>query len=153
MASRAEYNKCMIPFLKDGKTQEQHKLDFCVGAKLCSSKAKSETEAREMCQVSLSQPKAPKTRKVKKARATRASGGMRVVLLTSNECKPCSAAKQYLKDKMEKGLIEELNIQRSDEAADLALKYGFQSVPKLLILDDEGVPFSELQITDQEQTI
>lgn len=151
MASRAEYNKCMIPFLKDGKTKEQHRMDFCVGAKICSGKSKSKEEAAQVCQISLSQPKEPKSRKTR--RATPAKGGMRLVLLTSTACKPCSAAKQYLKDKIDKGLIQELNVQTSDEAADLAAKYGFQSVPKLLVLDDEGVPFSELQVVDTEQTL
>lgn len=151
---RKSYNECMIPYLKDGKTKEQHKMDFCVGAKICSGKAPSRGRAEEICTISLSQPKEPKERRASRTRrAAPAKGGMRLVLLTSTDCKPCGAAKQFLQDKIDKGLIEELNIQKSDEAADLAAKHGFMSVPKLLVLDDEGVPFSELQVTDTEQTL
>lgn len=149
---RKAYNKCVGDGMRGKKLSgPERKREFCITAKLCSGKAGSRDEADQICQLSASQPKP--------ARATRrtsrgsARGGMRIVLLTSTDCPPCSTAKNYLRDKIDKGLIQELNIQKSDEAADLAAKYGFQSVPKLLVLDDEGVPFSELQITDTEQTL
>lgn len=51
---RSAYNKCMIPWMKGGG--ENRKLRFCIGAKLCSSKSKTEEEAREVCLL----PKEPK---------------------------------------------------------------------------------------------
>ncbi len=44
---RAAYNKCMIPFMKGGGPDR--KLRFCIGAKTCSGKAKSEAEAEQIC--------------------------------------------------------------------------------------------------------
>lgn len=56
-ASREEYNSCMRTYITGtGKTKEQRRLDFCIGAKVCSGKAKSEEEARTICDV----PKLPK---------------------------------------------------------------------------------------------
>lgn len=57
MATREEYNQCIKPHITGtGKTKEQRKLDFCIGAKLCSGKAKTEKEARAICDV----PRLPK---------------------------------------------------------------------------------------------
>lgn len=152
MPSRAEYNECIAEQLR-GKSfsPTERRKEFCIASKLCSNKASSREEAKQICEVSMSKPK---ERKTKRGRRTRlAQVGMRIVLLTTTDCRPCTVAKEYLKDKLESGEIEELNIQKSDEAADLAAKHGFQSVPKLLVLDKDGKPFSELQITDTEQTI
>ncbi len=57
MATREEFNVCMKPHIsgKD-KTKEERKLGFCIGAKLCSGKAKTEEEAIKLC----NQPKVPK---------------------------------------------------------------------------------------------
>lgn len=151
---RASYNKCVGEGMRGKKlTKEERKKEFCITAKTCSGKASSRGQAAQMCEISLSQPREPKTTKQRRVPRSRSCAGMRVVLLTTTDCKPCTAAKQYLQKHMDKGLIEELNVQKSDEAADLAAKYGFGSVPKLLVLDDEGIPFSELQVTDTEQTI
>lgn len=62
--NRQEYNQCMVKFItgKD-KSKEQRKLDFCIGAKVCS-KGLSEEEAEEIC----SQPKPPKAPKLGKAK-------------------------------------------------------------------------------------
>jgi hypothetical protein len=49
MASREEYNKCMRPHMTGSKTKQQRKLDFCIGSKLCSSKAQTEEEALHLC--------------------------------------------------------------------------------------------------------
>ena len=146
-----DYRSCMSKKMKGlkGISKEQRRLEFCVSAKECS-KGTSREEAERICNISMSQPREPKARR---GHRVTHQGGMRLVLLTTTDCKPCSAAKQYLQDKIDKGLIQELNIQKSDEAADLATKYGFKSVPKLLVLDEEGKPFSELQITDTEQTL
>lgn len=59
---RQAYNECMIPFMKGGGPDR--KLRFCTGAKICSGKAASEDEARQIC---ISQPpKEPKKRKARK---------------------------------------------------------------------------------------
>jgi len=151
---RKAYNKCVGEGLKGRKLSKvERKQEFCVLSKTCSSKAKSRDEALELCRLSMSQPKAPRATKARRRAARGGGGGMRLVLITTTDCKPCSAAKQYLKDKLDSGLIEELNVQRSDEAADLAQKYGWTDVPKLLILDENGQPFSEIQITDSAQTL
>ena len=59
---RQKYNSCMAPFMKGGG--EDRKLRFCVGAKLCSGKSKTEEEARQIC---LTQP--PKEAKPRKRKA------------------------------------------------------------------------------------
>jgi len=53
----------MIPHMKGGGPDR--KLRFCVGAKLCSMKAKSEEEAKQIC---LTQP--PKEPKARKSRSS-----------------------------------------------------------------------------------
>ena len=47
--AREEYNSCMIPWIK-GKDGLDRRLSFCVGAKLCSGKAKTEEEGKKICQ-------------------------------------------------------------------------------------------------------
>ena len=59
---RVTYNKCMSPHMKGGG--EDRKLRFCIGAKLCSGKSKSEAEAREICLL----PKEPKPAKAFKGK-------------------------------------------------------------------------------------
>lgn len=60
---REAYNNCMKPYMQG--SGEDKKLDFCVGAKICSGKAASEDEARQIC---LTEPKkAPKSGKNKKS--------------------------------------------------------------------------------------
>lgn len=50
MATREEYNACMRPHITGkGKSKEQRKLDFCIGSKLCSSKAETREEATQLC--------------------------------------------------------------------------------------------------------
>ena len=56
---RQKYNSCMVPFMKGGG--EDRKLRFCIGAKVCSGKSKTEEEARQIC---LTQP--PKEAKPRK---------------------------------------------------------------------------------------
>ena len=50
---RTEYTDCMRPYMAGPKESGQRKLDFCLGAKLCSGKASSPEEALVLC----SQPK------------------------------------------------------------------------------------------------
>ena len=62
MADRAAYTNCMKPWMSGGGPDR--KLRFCTGAKVCSSKAATEEEARQIC---LSEPpKEPKIRKFRK---------------------------------------------------------------------------------------
>ena len=60
---REQYNECMKPYISGKKAKEERKLDFCIGAKVCSGKAKSEEEARHIC---LTAPKAPPKTKAPK---------------------------------------------------------------------------------------
>lgn len=46
----------MRPYITGSKPKEQRKLDFCVGAKICSGKAKTGDEAKALCSL----PKEPK---------------------------------------------------------------------------------------------
>ena len=56
---RSAYTTCMITWMKGGGPDRKSR--FCIGAKLCSGKAKSEEEAKQIC---LSLPaKEPKPRK------------------------------------------------------------------------------------------
>jgi hypothetical protein len=76
MATRQEYNTCMAKGMRGKKlTKEERALEFCVVAKLCSGKSKTEQEARLVC----SQPKEPKPAK------------------TSRQHKPQSCEKDVLK--------------------------------------------------------
>jgi len=150
---RKKYNQCIADAMRGKKLGgPERKREFCITAKICSGKASSREQANEQCEISAQQPKERKAKRGRRAPAAN-QGGMRLVLLTTSDCKPCTAARNYLQNKIDSGLIQVLNIQKSDEAADLAAQYGFQSVPKLLVLDEEGKPFSELQITDTEQMI
>ncbi len=50
MPTREEYNACMRPFITgSGKSKEERKRGFCVGAKICSGKAQTEEEATQLC--------------------------------------------------------------------------------------------------------
>jgi len=54
---RQEYNDCMSPHMKGtGLTKEQRQKKMCIGAKLCTGKAKTEQEAIALCNI----PKEPK---------------------------------------------------------------------------------------------
>lgn len=54
---RTKYNTCMRPHIIGSKPKEQRKLDFCVGAKICSGKAKTKEEAELICKEAASLPK------------------------------------------------------------------------------------------------
>lgn len=49
MASREEYNNCMRPYMTGTKTKKERQHDMCVGAKICSGKAKTKEEAEKIC--------------------------------------------------------------------------------------------------------
>ncbi len=46
--AREDYNACMVPWIK-GKDGLERRMSFCVGAKICSGKAKTEEEAVKIC--------------------------------------------------------------------------------------------------------
>jgi len=49
MATREQYNACMRPYITGSKPKEERKRAFCVGAKICSGKARTEEEADQLC--------------------------------------------------------------------------------------------------------
>ena len=153
--NRATYNQCVADALQGKKfTKEERKREFCIAAKSCSGKASSRSEADQMCEVSATKPKEPRARKRRPSSGgSSAAGGMRLILLTTTGCKPCGAARQYLQERIDRGEVEILDVQKSDFAADLVAKNKIVSVPKLMLVDSEGNPFSEIQITDNEQMI
>ena len=58
MATREEYNACMRPFITGkGKSKDERKQSFCIGAKVCSKKAQSEEQAAELCSNTTPKPK------------------------------------------------------------------------------------------------
>ena len=67
MATRTEYNQCIRPFITGtGRSNQERKLNFCIGAKVCSGKAKTPEEAKQIC---LTQPpKPPKQPKQRRAK-------------------------------------------------------------------------------------
>ena len=65
MTTREEYNTCMKPYISGaGKPPEERKLGFCIGAKMCSGKARTSEEAKTICLNA--PPKEPKPRKGRK---------------------------------------------------------------------------------------
>lgn len=46
---RAAYNECMKPYMQGTMTREERGNNMCIGAKLCTGKAKSKMEAVEIC--------------------------------------------------------------------------------------------------------
>lgn len=62
---RQKYNTCMIPYITGKKPVEQRRLDFCIGAKVCSGKASSDEEAKTIClsQPAESKPSQPRKKK------------------------------------------------------------------------------------------
>ena len=63
---RAEYNRCMAPHMRGQKSKEQRQMDTCIGAKLCTSKAKTPEEAKGICSL----PRPPKPQKAKRSPQT-----------------------------------------------------------------------------------
>lgn len=145
------YQECIRKELsgKTGLTTEQRRREFCISSKVCSGKAQDRGEAERLCDL----PKEPKPAKLGDRIKARKGQGMRLVFLTTTDCPPCSEAKKEIQPHIDSGEIEVLDIQTNDYAADLAAKHGFYSVPKLLVIDKNGVPFAELPILDKEQTL
>lgn len=72
---RKQYNTCLLPWMKkDADDQDERRLNFCIGAKLCAGKAESEDEARRVCLL----PKPPKAPTGPKKAATCEKQAMQV---------------------------------------------------------------------------
>jgi len=63
---RQQYNDCMRPYISgSGLTKEERRLRFCIGAKLCSGKAKTEEEAKSVCLIAREKKPKVKTTAIK----------------------------------------------------------------------------------------
>ena len=60
MGKREDYTKCMIPYMTEGGPERKER--FCIGAKICSSKASNEQEAAKLCAEAAANPKPPKAK-------------------------------------------------------------------------------------------
>lgn len=63
-SKREQYNKCIIPYISGSKPKEERKMSFCIGAKICSGKAKGVEEAKRICSL----PKEPKPAKMRRSK-------------------------------------------------------------------------------------
>ena len=61
---RNAYTTCMVPYMKGGGPER--KTNFCIGAKLCSGKARDKEEAERLCAEAALNPKPAKPRGSKK---------------------------------------------------------------------------------------
>ena len=65
--NQEQYRTCMKPYIAGtGKSREERRMGFCIGAKVCSGKAGSEDEARKICLAA--PPKPPKAPGGRRAR-------------------------------------------------------------------------------------
>ena len=55
---RAAYNQCMVPYMKGAASQEERHARMCIGAKICTGKAKDEKEAAHLCAQTVRERKA-----------------------------------------------------------------------------------------------
>lgn len=58
-------------------------------------------------------------------------------LIVTDGCPGCTEAKREMKDWIDAGFIEVLNIMTSDKAADIAIEEGLEALP-ILVLEDDG---------------
>ena len=74
--SREEYNSCMRKYISGaGKTPEDRKSSFCIGAKICTGKAQNEVEALKLCQQAQADKlNEPDKNKIKRGRRSLDSG-------------------------------------------------------------------------------
>ena len=63
---RKEYTTCMVPWMSGGGPDRKER--FCIGAKICSSKAANEQEAAKLCAEAAANPKEPKPRKARRGK-------------------------------------------------------------------------------------
>ncbi len=73
---RKAYNSCLSPYIKGkGKPKEQRRLDFCIGAKMCTSKASNQDEAKKIClAMPPKPPREPRERRAKRGGDSRNCG-------------------------------------------------------------------------------
>ena len=62
--TRKEYTDCMVPWMTGGGSDRKER--FCIGSKICSSKANNEQEAANLCAEAAANPKPPKAPKGRK---------------------------------------------------------------------------------------
>jgi len=63
MGTRKEYTDCMRPWMTGGGPDRKER--FCIGSKICSSKASNEQEAAKLCAEAAANPKPPKAKKTR----------------------------------------------------------------------------------------
>lgn len=56
-------------------------------------------------------------------------------MITAAGCTKCPKAEEELKDKINKGKIRVLDIMKSDEALDLAIKHKIRGTPTIILKD------------------
>ena len=89
VVDRKAYNACMRPYMVGSKPKEQRKYDFCVGAKLCSGKAATETEAGSLCALPNTKTQKTKAPAVKDLCANITSMQQWINGGGEEECRPC----------------------------------------------------------------
>jgi hypothetical protein len=108
--NRQEYNKCITPYMRGSKPKEQRQFDMCVGAKLCSGKAETEEEARNICSL----PKEPKKHtmmeKTKNACAYITNMEEWIKQPDDKICRPCllGPVTQWYRDELQENRLGEL---------------------------------------------
>jgi len=136
---RAKYNSCMSPFIKGkDKTKEQRQTDFCIGAKICSSKAKDEKEARSLCLLPKEPKLVKKTAKRKQAEKDACNYDQfyeiasqfkdLYVDVNSERCQPC----RELNSLMKEAEIPFQIVQIPEDCFEIIDKLGIESFPTVV---------------------
>ena len=133
MVDRSIYNHCMKPYIQGtGKTPEERRLDFCIGAKICSGKTSDKDQARQIC---LTEP--PREKKPRGSRAkvdphelasciiAKADGELTVDSLSTiiAGCVGVKLKKQTKREKIEAGMTPE-QLEALEAIATLAAEMG-----------------------------
>jgi len=100
---RESYNTCLRPYISGSMPQPERKLRFCIGAKVCSGKAKNEEEARQICM----QPKPPKAERTRRPRkGISCEKDMATLASCVSDNIDLSLPQHLLKDSITKALIK-----------------------------------------------
>lgn len=139
MATREKYNTCMKPYIRgSNKTKEQRQMNFCIGAKVCSGKAKNEEEAKKLCLLP-KEPKPVKVKRGKKASDTNycdtgqffeiASQFKNLYIdVNSQRCQPCQALNVLIRE----AEIPFQIVQVPEECLDIIDQLGVESFPTVV---------------------
>jgi hypothetical protein len=126
MASRAEYNKCIRPYITGSKPKEQRKVDFCIGAKICSGKAANRDQAVALC----SKPKSKETEQKPTRKPSPCDSVIEMATWVQQPngegpCRPCLLAPvtQWYMDVLKTGGMEELatELERAVDGGEVEL--------------------------------